>query len=78
MWKKQKVFCLCHAAQMSKTCSKSREQPLPAGFGKWQVFWLLLPNPPSRKSKNAVAFSGLGNDGVTAAGTANDFHVLPS
>ena len=24
---KQKVFCLCHAAQMSKTCSKSREQP---------------------------------------------------
>ena len=25
-----------------------------------------------------MAFNGLGNDGVTAAGTANDFHVLPS
>mgnify|MGYP003529276752 len=25
-----------------------------------------------------MAFSGLGNDGVTAAGTANDSHVLPS
>ena len=46
----------------------------------WKMAGLLAspPYPAFPQIKNAVAFSGLGNDGVTAAGTANDSHVLPS